>query len=162
MTRRAFTLIELVAVMIVVSVLAASAAPVLSRVSETRREAFAQEIERLLSLARSRAMETSLAAGVRFNVDDQTIELVEIPQAGGAPRAFTETYIIASRITGVEMAQLTVAGNTRTIWFEPDATPHTRNETSGAFIEFLDENASVTVQGGATIIVEPNSGRITR
>ncbi len=157
---RGFTLIELAAVMVVVSIIAVSAAPVLSRVADTRTGALAGEVERLLGLARSRALSSGNPAGVRFDQGDQTLELVEAPE-GVALRSFMETYDIPQRAMGTRLASVTIGDNQSTLWFASDATPHTRSD-AGVFIENIDEDAAFAVEGGPTVLVEMNSGRIYR
>ena len=157
---RGFTLIELASVMVVVSIMAIAAAPVLSRVSDTRRNAIAGEVERMLSLARSRALSSGIPAGVRFDTVAQTLEMLE-RRGDDAPRAFMETYRVAERLSGVRLASIENQANTDSVWFMPDATPHTRSG-AGAMIDSLTEEAVVTIEGGIAVRVEPNSGRILR
>ena len=157
---RGFTLVALASVMVVVSILAIAAAPALSRVGDARREALAGEVERMLSLARSRALNAGSPAGVRFDIGAQSLEMLEHRQ-GAAPRSFMETYDIASRLSGVRLASFENEEGTTSIWFMPDATPHTRDD-SGAFVAALTREAVVTIEGGREVRVEPNSGRILR
>ncbi|MEM1424681.1 MAG: prepilin-type N-terminal cleavage/methylation domain-containing protein [Planctomycetota bacterium] len=157
---RGFTLIELASVMVVVSIMAIAAAPVLSRVSETRRDALAGEVERMLSLARSRALASGVPAGVRFDTDAQTLEMLE-RRGDDAPRAFMEAYRVAERLSGVRLVGFENEERTDSVWFMPDATPHARTD-AGAWLVAITEPAVVTLERGVTVRVEPNSGRIVR
>lgn len=157
--RRGFTLVELAAVIVVTSVIAISAAPVLSRIGDARRGAFAREVERLLELARSRALDTGNPAGIRVDTSGQVIELVEITDAG-VLREFMEDYAVSERMPGVSIASHTL-GHPASVWFWEDGTPHLRAE-DGTFLNDLDASVGITIEGGATVSVEPTSGRITR
>ncbi|GAB4548462.1 MAG: hypothetical protein Tsb0013_09060 [Phycisphaerales bacterium] len=158
--KRGFTLVELASVMVVVSILAITAAPVLSRVADTRREALAGEVERVLALARSRALTTGLPAGVRVDVGSQTLGLLEKPE-GSSPRAFMEAYVVPQRISGVTISSFINEERTDSVWFAPDATPHARSD-AGVFLADLTVEATISIEGGPTVRIEPNSGRITR
>jgi prepilin-type N-terminal cleavage/methylation domain-containing protein len=79
-----FTLIELVAVMVIVAVLAAVAVPSLDRLGQTRAAMAARQLLRDVTFARQRAVATGTVTWVIFDPDSETWSvLAEDPAAPG-------------------------------------------------------------------------------
>lgn len=159
--QRGFTLVELASVIVVTAVLAATAAPVLSRVADTRRAVLGEEVERVLVLVRSRALSAGHPAGLEFDVASNTMTPVELPDSLGAPRAFTEVYEVAQRHPGALIASVTTEERTDSVWFAPDGVPHLR-DPDGDFLSYMTTEASIVIQNGPTVRIEPTSGRVLR
>ena len=169
--RRAFTLAELAAVLILLSVLGAAAIPAFRTVERTREHALAREVQRRLSLARSWAASTGAPAGVALDPAAGTITLVRITQPGDPPTIIpTSTgdagapWRIAAdfpsgAILSVEHGD--GAGGAGTIWFNADGKPHLR-DTDGDHLADFTQDAVVTVSGPADITVRRLTGLIER
>ncbi len=83
-----FTFIELIAVMVIVAILAASALPVINSLSETRRSAAAKQLLRGLTVARQHAQATGATTWLEIDLLGQRWSiLVENPEAPGRASA---------------------------------------------------------------------------
>ena len=93
-----FTLIELVAVMVIVSVLAATAAPALLRISNTRSVTAVKHLLHDLTLARQRAVATGTRTWVVFDLAGESWSLLsENPASPGRAGATVMTDVAAGR-----------------------------------------------------------------
>lgn len=164
-TRRAgYTLVELIAVMVLVSIAAASVAPVMGVVERSRQAGAKDEIERRLLMVRSHAMTTGRPSGVRFDLAAQTAGAYEILAPGGAPVKMAMQggdESAESMFAGVEIvdADLDPADAYDTIWFAHDGTPHYRTG-GGAMVGGLTQDAAISVTGGGSVTVRMVSGAI--
>lgn len=169
--RRAFTLIELIAVMTIVGVLSLAAIPALGTLDESRRRAVAGEIERRLLLARAWATSTGQPAALRVNTATGLLELIRIVTPGAAPTAMpgqngetdTGSTVLVSQIAGgVSLASITVspAGDSA-IWFDIDGEPQSRT-SAGVLVGDLSADATIGVTSGQTVTVRRLTGLIER
>lgn len=169
--RRAFTLAEVVAVMIMLGVLGAAAIPALRTVERTREHALAREVQRRLSLARSWAASSGAPAGAALDPVAGTISLVRIAQPGdpptmlptstgdaGAPWRIAADFP-AGAILSVEHGD--GRSGAGTIWFDAEGKPHLR-APGGAYVADFSQDAVVTVSGPADITVRRLTGLIER
>lgn len=78
---RGFTLIELIAVLILVGIVSAVAVPALNRLSRTGAAAAAAEVAADLNFARARAMATGSTSWVVFDVSGDAYSVLAEPQA---------------------------------------------------------------------------------
>ena len=169
--RRAFTLAELVVVMILLSVLSAAAIPDFRTVERARKHALAREVQRRLSFARSWAASTGAPAGVALDPAAGTITLMRIAQSGdpptiiptptgdaGAPWRIAADFPSAV-ILSVEHGD--GSSGAGTIWFDADGKPHLR-DGDGGYIEDFTQDAAVTVSGPAEITVRRLTGLVER
>lgn len=169
--RRAFSLAELVGVMILLSVLSAAAIPAFRTVERTREHALAREVQRRLCLARSWAASTGAPAGVALDPGAGTITLMRIAQPGdpptiiptstgdtGAPWRIAADFPSAA-ILSVEHGD--GSSGAGTIWFDAEGKPHLRDE-DGDYIDDFTQDALVTVSGPADITVRRLTGLIER
>jgi prepilin-type N-terminal cleavage/methylation domain-containing protein len=169
-TKRAFTIIELVAVIVVASILAATVMPAVSRLGTMRESAGAWEIRRQLAYARERAVASGVPVGVRFSQADQTIELRAVSPAGGVtalidalgrPEAalpFADRFssnFIADAVT----VTLPANEDRTTIWFGHTGTPHARTAL-GVRAGDTSEDLRITVGDASTIVVASISGLV--
>ncbi len=166
----AFTLIELMMVVVIMSIVAVTVIPAVDNVRVMRAGAAHDDVARLLEVTKARAMASGSPVGLRVDLADSTLTLVEVdPSVGitnladpltGADRILRvrETYSdvsIASLINGDGDS------GTGIIWFDFESTPHTRN-TDGDFASISDDHAIITLSSGATVIVHAHSGFVEK
>jgi prepilin-type N-terminal cleavage/methylation domain-containing protein len=163
--RHAFTLVELIAVMVVGAIIAATAIPVIGRLDESRAAALTDDVARLAADARARALRTGRPTALRFDLRSSLVERLWLPAEGDAPAPFAEPLAIISRYPGVDVSAIDLTeGDADTLWFAPDGPPHLRTD-SGVFERYLTESASITIEGAGqtfTIRVLPTTGAIQR
>jgi len=168
---RAFSLVELAVVVALLGIMAASVTPALRGVSDARQSAAWREAERRLVHARTRAMSTGRAFGVRITAASGTFELLEIPVGGGIPQgardALGQTIPAWSLPTAYPSTAVSsfVGGDgvsgTGVVWFGHDGAPQRRN-SSGALLGAFTQDAVVTLTGGRTVTVREVSGLVER
>ena len=83
MAPRAFTLVELMVVVVLIGVLAAVVAPGLGSVRTTQRDAGLGELQRLLRVTQQDARTTGRPAGVWFDADADQIQRVQLHEGSG-------------------------------------------------------------------------------
>lgn len=167
---RAFTLVEMVAVVVIASILAAAVIPSVTRLGVMRESAGAWEVRRQLTYARERAIASGTPAGVRFVQADQTIELRSLSPAGGVTTLndalgrpepmlpFAERFSADFRADAV--SPVAPAGEDRsTLWFGHNGTPHARTNL-GEHAGDLGDDFRVMVGGDAVVIVRAISGLV--
>lgn len=164
--RRAFTLVELMFVVVLMGILAASVIPAMGNVIQMRSGAARDEVSRMFQFARSQAMSVGSPVGVRIDSEQSTLELVGIDGAGDVavledplttrPRRISirDSYPGASitDVTGI------AAGNTA-VWFDYDGTPHARSN-DGSFIGFNEEPVEVRINSELLVVVHAYSGTV--
>lgn len=168
-TRRAFSLIELVAVMSILGVLSLAAIPALGTLDTSRRRAAANEIERRLMLARAWATSTGQPAGLRVNTSTATLELLRIASTGAAPSALPgpngeadagSTLLLTQLVPGVSISSISVSpSGDSAVWFDYDGEPQSRT-SAGELVGDLDADAAIVVASGPTVTVKRLTGLI--
>lgn len=163
-SRAGFTIVELIAVLVLVAIAAVSASPVLDTVDRSRRAGMRDEIERRLIMARAHAMTTGMPSGVRFDMADQTADAIEIVSSGAAPSMMgmaNNDRPLNAMFTGVAITGISLdpADARDAIWFSNEGVPHYRT-AQGAFISNLSQDAVITVTGGGVVTVRMESGLI--
>lgn len=170
---RAFTLIEMISVLVLVSVLSVTAIPAIARLDRAQDAAMLREVERQLRLAQTAAVATGMPAGIEFNLDTQTIQLlqlnpetlVQVPlgrlgsgsdPALHLPQAFASASIAALSVHGVALST-----GIHRLWFAPDGTPHTR-EDSGSDPQPISQALIVRSARDDEVRVLPWTGQVTR
>lgn len=165
---RAFTLIELILSITVISILAASAAPALRTLSATREGAAAGELRRLLQTARSTAVSSGRPAGLAC-AQDSTLARLTIENPDDPPTTLAsplgepfETFSLPSLFPEVRITQarsgLGDIGSV-TFWFAEDGTPHSRTP-NGAERPAWTTDGAITLTGGTQIFIRRVSGAI--
>lgn len=162
--RRAFTLVELVAVIVIVMVLIATAAPNLARTSVTSRTAL-RMIQKDLAAARERAIATGRRTWVTF---DTSVHSYVVKQESASSPGKAGATAITDPATGIaflrrlntgEFAGVTLtsvsADSASEIGFDWKGTP--LNATEAA----LAGNATITVSNASTITVRALTGAVT-
>lgn len=171
MHRPGFTMVEVVAVAVILAILAVSVIPAFSTIESARRSAAADEVARRFVVARAHATATGEPAGLRVAVGVGTIEMRRIPHGERLPRPMTgplgedrETLTIPARFPGVTV-EAVIRGDGRigtgTIWFGHDGTPRILDA------EFADAGAAgedglVELTGGERVRVRRLSGAVER
>ena len=157
-----FSLIELIAVMVIVGILAAVAAPVLSAATGARAAMAAKQLVRDLTFARQRAVATGTRSWVVLDTAADTWSvLAEDPSSPGRINAAVLTDPATSgpfvqslgvnQFVGVQVVTAAFDGNVE-IGFDWLGRP--LNQTEAA----LAAQGSVTLSGSHVITVEVESG----
>lgn len=157
---RAFSLIELVAVVFIMGIMAATIAPTLGLLGQGSVRAAAAEVERHLELARARAIASGRPAGVTFNTSRHFLELIvqdsndaiaPFPDLTGAPRS---PFNIRGHYPGVSIRSFRngrPGATLRTIWFDPTGEPHaSRNNQLATDANIFTRDAIITLRNGST------------
>lgn len=169
-TRRArrgggFTLPEMIVVMAITAILAATAAPSLLNLSTTRSAAAARQLVRDLTFARQRAIATGTTHWVVFNTTSQTwsilVESTSSPGRAGATalpdlatgRSFAQT-MNANEYAGIQITAVSIGGGAE-VGFDWRGKPF--NASSAA----LSSDGTVTLTGSRTVTIKGNTGYAT-
>jgi len=169
-SRPAFTIIEVLAVITVAGLLAASVVPAAARINDARRVTGVHETARLLAYARAHAASSGLPAGIRFDTDADTAELVRYDGAsiiladplGTVPTTVALNALYGSDLTATQFSGAPAPGtapDTATLWFDHRGTPHLRARTTNTRIE-LRADAAVEFVSGHTLTISESSGLI--
>ncbi len=166
---RAFSLVELVMVIGLLSLISATAIPTLSWMADARAGALRDECARQLRLARASALATGMPHGVSFDLGAGTLTLVRIESSGASPGPAlgptgspVEPVRLGSRYGSQGVASVINGDGTSgdaVLWFGFKGTPEVRN-ASGVVSAPFAQDAVVTVSGGATIVVRRVTGAI--
>jgi prepilin-type N-terminal cleavage/methylation domain-containing protein len=158
-----FTLAELMAVMVITSVLVAAAVPTLNSFGDTRAAAAGKQILRDLSFARQNAMATGTVNWIVFDASAESWRImVEDPATPGranrialvdpATNSDHLTAINAGAFAGVEISTASFDGNPE-VSFDWLGQPFNQSETA------LAATGVVTLTGGHLVNVHVASGR---
>lgn len=158
-----FTLVELIAVLVITGILAVIAVPSVASIAQSRAGAAHQALFRDLSYARERAAASGTPAWVAFNVPSSSYSiLAESMQSPGRAGASIindpstgrpHTISLASAFRGVSLVSVAV-GEGSELRFDHLGRP-------GNAAGDLDAPAIVTITGGRTVTIMPHSGHIT-
>ena len=157
-----FSLIELIAVMVVVGILAAAVVPVLSATTGARAAMAAKHLVRDLTFARQRAVATGTRSWVVFDTAADTWSvLAEDPNSPGRINAAVLTDPATSgpfvqslgvnQFVGVQLVTAAFDGNAE-VGFDWLGRPLNQTETA------LAAQGSITLSGSHVITVEVGSG----
>jgi len=165
---RAFTLVEMILVVILIGILAVSAVPALSSLSASREAAAAREIRRLLQVVRLTAMSSGRPTGLSVSTASE-LTLVQI-ESTGAPAAplvgpLGETrppVSIRSQFGGTSISLARTGLNETgavTFWFGTDGLPHSR-AADGTPSSAWTSDGTIRLSSGTTVTVLRISGAI--
>lgn len=169
-SRCGFTLIELVAVMVLIAILSLTVTPALSVLENARNASLANEVERRLGMARAYAMTTGMPAGLELDVNQQMLTLLHIETTGASPTPMPDitgsaTSMALLRIetlapgTSIEDVDLADSGSYDTLWFDFEGSPHLR-AANGSFASWLTRDATITISGGHILTIRKTTGLI--
>ncbi len=165
-----FSLLELVAVMVIVGILAGAAVVTLSTTTGNRTKMAATQLLRDLTFARQRAVATGTPSWVRLETGPKTWSiLTEDPVSGGT--GWSDAAIIDDPATGqpfvqtlgvtpffgVDLLTADFDGNDK-VKFDWLGQPRTWN---GATETALPADGTVTLTGGHTVTVAAETGHIS-
>ena len=164
--RRAFSLVELLAVVVVLAILAGVVLPGLGAVSGLRRQAAADEVRRLLTLARASAR--GVPAGVAIAPATGDVTLVSSGPAGvaalvdalGEPRRAVN---LGRDFGGARFGAIVDGGDDAidpaVFWFGFDGTPE-RRDASGAYVGPFTRDARIEIVDVGPVVVRRATGVI--
>lgn len=159
-SRRAYTLVELMTVVAIMGIIGVTALPAISSARTASLAGLADRVAIELSQARARAMAEGVPHGVR--IESSAIHALTIPAAGDAPEAaLSPLGTAAEPITLLQYEPAMPNGATNgdglatfpiTIWFSIDGTPHSRS-SAGVALPAWTSNATVSIarSGSATV-----------
>lgn len=159
MRARAFTLVELVVVIVILGIMAAVVAPSVTQSAQSRQRSAAQMLARDVRYAQARAVATGRRAWVTINPATETVTFAEdvsgmpvaiIDQATGAQM----TTVLGATATidgvaGTAIGNVTGSGSAVTIGFDWQGRPL---DSLGALLT-TNQTISVTASGLSTVTV---------
>lgn len=172
-TSRGFSMLELMVVITIIGVLAIAAVPAVGTARDTAQAAARDEVRRQLAVARAFAVQTGDAAGVRFDLDADTIEPLAILGAGMSPLPMpdalgndTPLLSLPAHFGGVSLDAVTdgegqshTSGSAAIIWFGFDGLPE-RRDSSGGLLGTATHDISIVSSVGWSVAVHAGSGMI--
>jgi Tfp pilus assembly protein FimT len=157
-------LIELVAIMVILAILSASAIPALAQLDNTRDAIAAKELRRDLMYARQRAIATGRRTWIEIDTAGESWSLLEeslsTPGRASATaindRGTGRTYVVTLESIGAHNADILTASfdGAAVIGFDWIGRPLNSAETA------LSAAGTITVSGSQTITVVPDTGFI--
>jgi len=167
--RPGFSLTELIAVMVILGALAATAAPAVRSMTSAGQGSMARQLVRQLELARAYATASGQPTGVLYDSDANALLLRRIATDGGAPTPVPgplgATY--DDLLLNAVHPSTTVTGFTtgdgdpshRAVWFSFDGTPEVR-DADGALVTGFTQDAVITTSGDHAVTVRMSTGAI--
>ncbi len=168
--RCAFTLLEVMIVIVVMSILAIGVVPALSSASGAQGAGAAHEVERVLLLARAKAMATSTPHAVRFETTPSSLQLCwRSPTTGDVEGALANdgqewpVQLLSGRFGNARLTSIEVDGlssEPAVIWFGFNGLPEARSD-GGELIGNATRNSVVTISDGSVVTVVAKTGAVT-
>ena len=165
---RAFTLIEVIVVLVILGILTVGAFPALGALQGARANSGADRVQSELFHARSLAMATGDPVGAVINTGSSSVQLVTLSDDEpervlgplGEPR---EPLRLTQVLPGVTITGYTApdGGSTNPLWFGFSGLPELRDET-GAAVSGEVGDTLIEIAGGPTLRVVGATGAITR
>lgn len=165
--RRGFTLVELIAVMVLLAVLSATALPAVSAISSASVRGAADEVARRAHVARAHAATFGRPAGVVFDVGGNRVASLTVISgvAGAIPldgARTVEAVDLGSAFPGVAVTAVDAGadGGVVGVWFEPSGEP--RAGTAAGPTTAMVRDATVSLNGEVAVTVHRLTGLVTR
>lgn len=168
--RRAFSMLEMMLVVTIIGIIAATARPALRLLSDARRIGAVQEVERTLLFARATAMATGNATGVELTPTGMRI--LTIPALNAAPQPLLGPDGEPRGLPVLDQDQLDFwitrlqdgTGSTvaeATLWFSIDGTPELR-AANGTRLGPWTDDARIEVADTGVINIRRVTGALSR
>lgn len=167
---RAFTLLEVMIVVGVMSILAIAVVPAMSSARGAQSAGAAREIERMLLLARAKAMSSGVSHCVNLRTSPSSLQIcwrnpetaaVEpiIANDGNSwhPQPFAARFG-SVRVSSVEVNG--IAGDSAMVWFSFNGVPESRRN-DGVRLGSATHDAVVTLSDGSVVTVVAKTGAVT-
>ena len=166
--RRGFTLVELIAVMVLLAVLSATAIPAIGALSSASTAGAAEEVARRLDVARAHAATNARQAGIAVDVATDTVSTLTVVDGAAAnlpvePGRTIEPMAVDRMFPGVASTAFDSgggAGGLDASWF--DAAGEPSPGTAGGSTSAMTRDATLTIDGSVTITVHRLTGLVTR
>lgn len=167
--RPGFSLTELIAVMVILSALAATAAPAVRSMTGARQGSMARQLVRQLELARAYATASGQPTGLVYDSGANALLLRRIATDGGPPTPVPSplgaTY--DDLLLNAQYPSVTVTGFTtgdgdpahQAVWFSFEGTPEVR-DAAGALVTGFTQDAVITTTGAHVVTVRMSTGAI--
>ncbi len=159
---RGFSMVELIAVLVIVGIMAAVGAPAISYAQGSRQRVACRQVARDLNYARERAVATGTRTWVVFNAStDIYTMLVEVPANPGRANAVALTDPATGKafsqalntgdFAGVDLVSVS-SGTGSEVGFDWLGKPYDSTST------LLTSAATITLSAGQSVTVEPGTG----
>lgn len=162
--RTAFTLIELLAVIVIVGIISATAVPAITSLGNTQRSAAVQQLIRDLTFARQHAQGTGTTVWVVFSIDSQQWQLLRedpnnpgrvnaAPMMNPATGSAYKTMLDTGSFASASLAVVNFGGG-QEVGFDWMGKPLIGDD------QMLTGEGLVTFSGGREVRVEAGTGFI--
>lgn len=164
--RHAFTLVELMVVVLLMSIVSVTVLPAMGNVQLMREGAARDEVIRFIDVARARALASGEPVGVGVGLQLSSLSMVRVAETGGVqiltdPLTGRQRRVfISAMYSGVTLEGLLHgdgSSGSGMIWFDYEGAPHTRDQF-GAFQSLNDAPVEIEMSSSETILVHPHSG----
>ncbi|MFG0245831.1 MAG: prepilin-type N-terminal cleavage/methylation domain-containing protein [Phycisphaerales bacterium JB052] len=161
-----FTLVELMLVVVLMGIITVSVIPTMANVQAMRNGAARDDVARMLDVTRARAMAAGEPMGMRVNLTDSQLDMVEIGTTGTATPVSdpltgeARSIDISAAYSGVSVIRMINgdgSSGSGTVWFDYEGTPHTRNN-DGSFAALNEEQVEITLDSGERVLVYAYTG----
>ncbi len=162
----AFTMIELMVVVILMGIVAVTIMPAMDNVRLMREGAARDDVMRLLELARARAMAVGAPHGLSIDLESSSFTLVHITGSGEVETVIdpltdqSRSLSLPVTYPGV-MIDSMMNGDGETgsgiVWFDFESNPHTR-DLDGGFVSLNDEDVIIGLSSGETVVIHAFTG----
>lgn len=167
--RCAFTLLEVMIVIVIMGILAVSVAPAISSARGAQGAGATREVERVLLLARARAMASSIPYAVSVDTNPSSLRLCwrnpdtgSLEGAVGSDGVLCPKQPLSARFGSVRITNVQIdgySGSSGVVWFAFDGTPELRN-ASAVRQGPATQDAVITLSDGGKVYVVASTGAV--
>ena len=164
--RYAFTLVELMVVVLLMGIVSVTVLPAMGNVQQMREGAARDEVIRFIDVAKARALASGEPVGVEVGLQSSSLSMIRVietggveimtdPLTGGQRRVFVSAMYSGVTLEG--MLNGDGSNGSGTVWFDYEGTPHMRDQF-GAFESLNEEPVEIEMSSSEIILVHPHSG----